>query len=385
MPAFDGKKGDTSGLLSAKPPSPLLTKHTAPRPYHLRAITTGVSSHTPRITATRHHVSPRATGKKNSSPVARYEPCSKSLGNSSCRAVEGFLGATPLPSSSKPPNILEDLLQCLVHVDDQLLDDSIVCLVKTALARLKRCPHPHRGPKSPPCPITSSLPPLEEAVVECLCRACRAATEDAAEAVLSGFYLTHNTASSGPEEAGTCSMPICPVVAALGQLRLQRVLEGSRRNASDDIEDCLELLDAVVGLGHPGAMVGIALCLKNGLGVPSDLEAALMWLSKAAEIGYVPAMHELGILYEKGAVAGPAVLEEDWGEAMLWYRKAAVVGHIPSQLNLGKLLLSAAQQQAAMNIASALEIQDMTSKSREWLECAAGSGCKEARRLLERI
>ncbi|CCW65380.1 unnamed protein product [Phytomonas sp. EM1] len=386
MSVSNGGGDHTSNLLAVKPSTPLLTKRPVLRPYRLSAISTGSSSlRTPLRVAVRDHAAPRTTKKKNDSAVTRYESACISGGDSSCLASDGPSGGAPLLSPARPQSSFESLLQYLIDVDEQLLDDNVVRIVKTALTRLKGPQRPLPGPRPLTHSWLSSQSPLEEAVVECLCKACQAATDDAAVNVLSSFYLKHSTGSSGSGDPAACSPPMCPVVAALAQLRLQKVLCDPRRDAGDAMDDCLRQLDAVVGFGHPGAMVSIALCLKNGLGVPSDLEATLMWLCKAAQLGYIPAMHELGILYEQGAIVGPAVLEEDWGEAMGWYRRAAAAGHVPSQLNLGKLILSAAQKQEATSIVSALEIQHMTSKSREWLGRAARSGCEEAIRLLERI
>ncbi len=59
-------------------------------------------------------------------------------------------------------------------------------------------------------------------------------------------------------------------------------------------------------------------------------EEALKWFRKAAEQGYAPAEHNLGLMYDKGQG-----VPQDYQEALKWYRKAAEQGHAPGQFCLG--------------------------------------------------
>lgn len=53
--------------------------------------------------------------------------------------------------------------------------------------------------------------------------------------------------------------------------------------------------------GNPAAMVEVAGMLTAGLGVARDDKAAVEWLRKAGDMGYVDAWAELGGLYVEGA------------------------------------------------------------------------------------
>jgi TPR repeat protein len=67
-----------------------------------------------------------------------------------------------------------------------------------------------------------------------------------------------------------------------------------------------------------------------GQGVPMDLQQAIRWYTKAAEVGHTTAQLNLGVMYANGQ----GVLR-DYQQAVHWYTKAAGEGHAGAQLNLG--------------------------------------------------
>ena len=68
---------------------------------------------------------------------------------------------------------------------------------------------------------------------------------------------------------------------------------------------------------------------EQGLGVPSDLNAAAFWYQKAASGGNPSAQYNLGIFYQ----FGKGVQKSD-SDAALWLLRAANNGHGKAQNNL---------------------------------------------------
>lgn len=67
-----------------------------------------------------------------------------------------------------------------------------------------------------------------------------------------------------------------------------------------------------------------------------DLEKAVMWLTRAAEQGYVDAQYHLGVMYNY-YVKSPDI---DYAQAMYWYKKAAEQNHAEAQNSIGVLYQS---------------------------------------------
>lgn len=92
------------------------------------------------------------------------------------------------------------------------------------------------------------------------------------------------------------------------------------------------------GEGDPEAMREFGLMLLKGFeGLEPRLEAALHWLSRAAEEGDVVSMRELGVIRLDG-VEGSISPEPDAGIVLL--RKAAVQGNSEAQFRIGSLCLT---------------------------------------------
>ena len=73
---------------------------------------------------------------------------------------------------------------------------------------------------------------------------------------------------------------------------------------------------------------------SEGRGVTQDYKEAVKWYWKAAEQGFAPAQHNLGLMYSAGRG-----VTQDYKEAVKWWRKAAVQGTAPAQMNLGRMYL----------------------------------------------
>jgi TPR repeat protein len=159
------------------------------------------------------------------------------------------------------------------------------------------------------------------------------------------------------------------------------------QSGTGDAGQALEVLDRAVSDGHPGAMLAVSVCLRDGRGVPVDAAGAIHWLQRAAECGHVIAQHELAEMYELGCLEGG--IETSLPLALRWYKRAASIGYAPSALNLGKMMLMGSGvdvgELATINPATIPSWRELLAKSTYWLSRAACCGSSEARQLMERI
>ncbi|MGB2739426.1 MAG: tetratricopeptide repeat protein [Cognaticolwellia sp.] len=146
------------------------------------------------------------------------------------------------------------------------------------------------------------------------------------------------------------------------------------------------------------AQMTIAILYENGVGVLKDIEKAIDWYIKAAELGLAEAQYLLGELYdnhcyinenyqqksanwtekaaEKGHVQAQYKLSyvynygrgvhKDHKQAIKWCRKAAEQGYVSAQVELGN------QYSYGVNLAEDLF------KAVEWYKKAAKQGSTEA-------
>lgn len=157
--------------------------------------------------------------------------------------------------------------------------------------------------------------------------------------------------------------------------------------ADGEIAEAFGVLDKAIAAGHPGAMLAVANCLREGRGVPSDPTGSVYWLRHAAELGHVIAQHELAEMYEIGFAEGG--IEKSLPLALRWYKRAATVGYAPSALNLGKMMLMGSGvdvgELATLEPSSVPSWMELLTKSTFWLSRAARDGNTEARQLMDRI
>jgi TPR repeat protein len=94
----------------------------------------------------------------------------------------------------------------------------------------------------------------------------------------------------------------------------------------------LSMLIPLADAGNPKAQYWLADMYENGLGVKTDMTAAIAWLKKSAGHGFVPAEQRLGELY----LYGDQTLQ-DFGRARTWLQDAALAGDGAAQRELGQI------------------------------------------------
>lgn len=97
------------------------------------------------------------------------------------------------------------------------------------------------------------------------------------------------------------------------------------------------LLKAAQG-GHPNATYNMGVLFYHGHGVAQDLDEAMRFYAKAAELGSPSGQFRLAHAYATGQEQLPA----DPEKALHWFTAAAEQGHVPAQVNLVRLLTSRA-------------------------------------------
>lgn len=96
-----------------------------------------------------------------------------------------------------------------------------------------------------------------------------------------------------------------------------------------DYPTAMRLLDPLARDGNTDAQYNLGLIYARGLGVPRDLETALTWYRRAADLGHAGAQFSIGAMY----VTGLGV-PQDYAQAIAWYTKAATLGDPGAQTNL---------------------------------------------------
>lgn len=171
----------------------------------------------------------------------------------------------------------------------------------------------------------------------------------------------------------------------LAKIRESEEKQKDQLDKNDRLPQWFQLLDHAIEAGNVGAMHFVGRCLRDGQGLPINLNAGITWIERAARTGYLPAMHEMGEMLENGVQRGDQELDSDWGEAMIWYHRAAERNYSRSQLNLGKLLLLASMQSVTKMECSAEERKRLEENGKRWLNAAASAENLEALHLIERI
>lgn len=141
-----------------------------------------------------------------------------------------------------------------------------------------------------------------------------------------------------------------------------------------DFEKALDCLTRAFELGGKDAAAlmystGVNL-LKGERGLEKDVDTAILWFEKAAELGFDPAMSSLGYLYSSEAYRD--VIPPDREKAIFWFEKAASAGNTDAMENLGILYTGGsgtnADYEAAMNwyskAAEAADPQDLSTIKR---------------------
>lgn len=375
--------------------------HSPVRPAAAAAYTTSPS--TSRVLS-----GPRAPAQRTGGESAS----ASALPNSPAPQLAPIAHGATVTYASASSAYLENYFRYLVHLTGaSVLLPSLLDILHHVLRLLQHDRAQQKGQQ--PCRRHSSLTggDVEGEVTGCLTQAAQAPSLSAAAHILETFLVEHEAATSPISTsppltsfaAATCS-PVVLVGATLAELHFSgRAVASAVRPSA-----LLAYLDAAVAAGHPGAMLCVGVCLRDGCGgaVTQDVPAGLAWLRCAAAAGYLPAMHELGETYEVGVAQSQVVPcatsstsavgdEEDvadcvdalmdWGEAMRWYRQAAEAGYAPAQLDLGKLLLLAAEQGGQEATTSRGDVDHLKAEAKRWLQACAAAGVEESVRLLKRM
>ncbi len=110
------------------------------------------------------------------------------------------------------------------------------------------------------------------------------------------------------------------------------IYEYGRYGIEVDVVAAAEWFERAAKLGHVEAMVELGLCYELGCGVEQSDELALDWYTKAAHLGHATAKFSVGEIFEEAR----GVPQSD-EEACLWYYRAALVGCDDSKLALRRL------------------------------------------------
>lgn len=133
-------------------------------------------------------------------------------------------------------------------------------------------------------------------------------------------------------------------------------------------ETSLEELRQMAEQGDSGAMMGVAMRLKNGIGCNQDLPEAVKYLTQAAEGGNADAALELGLCYAYGMG-----VNQDDKVSTYWLRKGAEMGSPEAMYRLFQNLSIGVG--CGINLAEA----DM------WLRKASDSGHNKAEEVMQHL
>lgn len=128
------------------------------------------------------------------------------------------------------------------------------------------------------------------------------------------------------------ALPACraAVAADPDNLRLQYQLARSLE-VDGNLTEAFAIYLKAAEAGYPAAMNGVGRLYVEGRGTALDLDLALVWYGKAALLGDVAAITNLGAIYENG----PEGFRVDKATAYLWYKIAADRGYGVAQSELG--------------------------------------------------
>jgi TonB family protein len=102
------------------------------------------------------------------------------------------------------------------------------------------------------------------------------------------------------------------------------------QGVSKDDAEAVRWYRKAAELGEMRAMTNLGVMLATGSGVAKDEVEAVRWFRKAAEAGNALGMKNLGVAYENGQG-----VSKDDAEAVRWYRKAAELGEMRAMTSLG--------------------------------------------------
>ena len=93
-------------------------------------------------------------------------------------------------------------------------------------------------------------------------------------------------------------------------------------------EEAAQMLRKAAELGHVKAMSDLGALYSNGIGVSQDWEEAVKWWTKAVQAGDSDAIYNVGVYhYKRGTLS----------QALLWFHEAAIRGIAAGMMSLGSM------------------------------------------------
>jgi localization factor PodJL len=133
------------------------------------------------------------------------------------------------------------------------------------------------------------------------------------------------------------------------------------RGVARNMNEAVRWLERGANMGFAPAQFRLAAIFEKGEGVKKDIGTARKYYLAAAEKGHAKAMHNLAVLYAEGMDGKP-----DYRAAAHWFRRAAAYGVADSQFNLAVLY------------ARGIGIEQNLAESYRWFALAANSGDHDA-------
>lgn len=139
---------------------------------------------------------------------------------------------------------------------------------------------------------------------------------------------------------------------------------------SDDPNIAVAWMESAFHIGNDSdAAHDLAVIYEYGkYGVEVDVVVAAEWFQRAAELGHVEAMVELGLCYELGCG-----VEQSDGQALDWYTKAADLGHATAKFSVGEIF------------EEARGVPQSDEEACLWYYRAALAGCDDSKLALRRL
>ena len=116
---------------------------------------------------------------------------------------------------------------------------------------------------------------------------------------------------------------------------MESVISSSRITRPDNaarFPQAVELFRRAAALGNADAAYNLGVCLRRGLGVRPDTQAAERSYRAAAERNHVSAQLALG-----DVISESATTDAGWLEAAQWYGRAADSGNAPAKARLAEI------------------------------------------------
>jgi len=108
--------------------------------------------------------------------------------------------------------------------------------------------------------------------------------------------------------------------------------EAKQKLAEKDFAAAHAIYLSLANQNDAKAYYNLGLMYQDGDGVAKNLDEAVKWYTKSAELGYKEAQYTLGAL-----VFQRQIQTISYPQAVTYYEQAAKQGHVKSQLNLGML------------------------------------------------